>query len=67
MHLDDNDGRASNHGELGLGTIDWKSIVPFLKTFNGMLTIEVLGFNDLEGVVLRSKTFLENLLKEGVT
>ena len=64
VHLDDNDGKSSVHGELGSGTIDWKAISPFLKSFNGMLCLELLGFNDLEGVVLRSKAFLEDLLKE---
>ena len=63
VHLDDNNGVSSKHGELGTGTIDWQAIVPFLKSFNGMLSIEVLGFRDLKGVVLRSKRFLENLLK----
>jgi hypothetical protein len=29
-----------------------------------MLCLELLGFNDLEGAVLRSKAFLEDLLKE---
>jgi len=64
VHLDDNDGKSSVHGELGSGTIDWKAISPFLKSFNGMLCLELLGFNDLEGAVLRSKAFLEDLLKE---
>jgi len=64
VHLDDNDGKSSVHGELGSGTIDWKAITPFLKSFNGMLCLELLGFNDLEGAVLRSKAFLEDLLKE---
>lgn len=64
VHLNDNNGKASNHSELGLGTIDWKGIVPFLKSFDGMLTIELFGFDNLEGAVLRSKAFLEDLLKE---
>ena len=64
VHLDDNDGKSSVHGELGSGTIDWKAITTFLKSFNGMLCLELLGFNDLEGAVLRSKAFLEDLLKE---
>jgi len=62
IHIDDNDGNSSSHGELGSGTIDWHAIAPFLRSFDGMLSIEILGFDDLEGAVLRSKAFLENLL-----
>jgi sugar phosphate isomerase/epimerase len=64
VHLNDNDGKSSVHGELGSGTIDWKAITPFLKSFDGILALEILGFDDLEGAVLRSKAFLEDLLKE---
>lgn len=64
VHLNDNNGISSNHGELGTGTIDWNAITPFLKSFNGMLSLEILAFDDAEGAVLRSKSFLENLLKE---
>lgn len=62
IHIDDNDGQSSGHGELGSGTIDWHAIAPFLRSFDGMLAIEILGFDDLEGAVLRSKAFLESLL-----
>ena len=64
VHLNDNNGTTSGHGELGTGTIDWNAITPFLKSFTGMLSLEILAFNDIEGAVLRSKSFLENLLKE---
>jgi sugar phosphate isomerase/epimerase len=63
IHIDDNDGRSSAHGELGSGTIRWHAIAPFLRSFDGMLSIEILGFDDLEGAVMRSKAFLERLLK----
>ena len=64
VHVNDNNGISSDHGELGTGTIDWKTNAPFLKSFNGMLSLELLGFDDLEGTVLRSKSFLEKLLQE---
>lgn len=64
IHIDDNDGRSSEHGELGSGNIDWRAVAPFLRTFNGMLSLEILGFDDPEGAVLRSKSFLEKLLDE---
>jgi sugar phosphate isomerase/epimerase len=63
VHVNDNNGISSDHGELGTGTIDWKAHAPFLRSFNGMLSLEMLGFDDLEGTVLRSKSFLERLLK----
>lgn len=62
IHIDDNDGKSSSHGELGSGTINWHAIAPFLRSFDGMLALEILGFDDLEGALLRSKAFLENLL-----
>jgi sugar phosphate isomerase/epimerase len=65
VHINDNNGISSDHGELGTGTIDWKTNAPFLRSFNGMLSLELLGFDDIEGTVLRSKSFLERLLKEG--
>lgn len=64
VHLNDNDAKSSAHGELGSGSIDWQAIVPFIRSFDGMLSLELLGFDDLEGAVLRSKAFVEGLLKE---
>lgn len=64
IHLNDNDGVSSNHGELGTGTIDWKAMAPFLRRFDGMLSLEVLVRKDLEGAILRSKAFVEKLLSE---
>lgn len=63
IHLDDNDGRTGGHGELGTGTINWNAIKPFLKSFNGMLSLEVLVHDDVVGAVLRSKAFIEKLIK----
>ena len=64
VHLNDNDAKSSAHGELGTGTIGWQAIVPFFRSFDGMLSLEVLGFDDVDGAVLRSKALLEGLLKE---
>ncbi|NIS61464.1 MAG: TIM barrel protein [Proteobacteria bacterium] len=64
VHLNDNNGISSDHGELGTGTIDWKTNASFLRSFEGMLSLELLGFDDIEGTVLRSKSFLERLLDE---
>ena len=64
IHLNDNDGRSSLHGRLGSGTIDWQAIASFLATFDGMLSLELIGLDDPEGEVLRSKAFLENLLHQ---
>ncbi|HOG17859.1 MAG TPA: sugar phosphate isomerase/epimerase family protein [Syntrophales bacterium] len=63
VHLNDNNGKSSAHGELGAGTIRWDALRPFLRSFDGMLCIEILGFDDLEGSVLRSKAFMEKLLQ----
>jgi sugar phosphate isomerase/epimerase len=62
IHLNDNDGQSSLHGKLGSGTVDWPAIAPFLASFDGMLSLELIGFDDPEGAVLDSKAFLEDLL-----
>ena len=64
IHLNDNDGQSSLHGNLGSGTVDWQAIAPFLAAFDGMLSLELIGFDDPEGEVLDSKVFLENLLTQ---
>ena len=66
MHLNDNDGQSSLHNKLGSGTIDWQGIAPFLASFDGMLSLELIGFDDPEGEVLDSKAFLEGLLTQKV-
>jgi sugar phosphate isomerase/epimerase len=66
IHLNDNDGQSSLHGNLGSGTIDWQAIAPFLANFDGMLSLELIGFDDPEGEVLSSKVFLEDLLAQEV-
>ncbi|MHC1729566.1 MAG: sugar phosphate isomerase/epimerase family protein [Syntrophobacteraceae bacterium] len=62
LHLHDNDGVSADHAELGTGTIDWEAAGPFLRSFQGMLSIEVLDRKDPEGAILRSKSFLGRLL-----
>jgi sugar phosphate isomerase/epimerase len=62
VHLNDNDGRRSEHAALGAGTIDWAALSPFLRAFPGMLSLEVLNPRDPEGGALQSKQFLEALL-----
>lgn len=64
IHLNDNDGQSSLHGKLGSGTVDWPVIAPFLANFDGMLSLELIGFDDPEGAVLDSKAFLEDLLAQ---
>jgi sugar phosphate isomerase/epimerase len=64
IHLYDLNGDGAQHQEVGTGVIDWKAIAPFLKAFSGMLSLEVAVREDLEGAVLRSKAYLENLLAE---
>ena len=63
LHLYDMDGTNDDQIELGTGIIDWYAISPFLRTFPGMLTLEVIVREDIEGAVLRSKAFLERSLR----
>jgi sugar phosphate isomerase/epimerase len=62
LYVHDNDADSLSHRELGTGTTDWQSIRPFLKSFPGMLSIEVMDYFDPEGAILRSKSFLDRLL-----
>jgi sugar phosphate isomerase/epimerase len=59
----DSKGKDMQYGEIGTGSIQWKLVAGFLKDFPEMLTIKVLDREDIEGAVLRSKQFLDNLLK----
>jgi sugar phosphate isomerase/epimerase len=63
VHLDDNNGLRSAHGELGTGTIDWEEAAPFLGGFEGLLSLEVSDPEDVEGAVLRSRDFVRMLLR----
>jgi sugar phosphate isomerase/epimerase len=64
IQVHDSDGAGADHKELGTGTIDWKSIAPFLKSFPGMLSLKVMDRRDVEGAIMRSKSFLYKLLAE---
>jgi len=62
VHLYDINGIDDEQRELGTGIIDWESVRPFLRTFPGMLVLEVIVRQDLEGAILRSKAFLDRIL-----
>jgi sugar phosphate isomerase/epimerase len=64
VHLYDTNGSGLDHREIGTGHVDWMSISSFLKDFQGMLTIKVCVHDDPEAAVLKSKAFLDNLLKK---
>ncbi len=62
IHVSDNFGRDSSHLELGKGNIELRPAAGFLKAFDGMIVLEVIGPGDLEGAVLRSVNYLEELM-----
>jgi sugar phosphate isomerase/epimerase len=62
LHVSDNFGRESSHFELGKGNIDLSPAAGYLRAFDGMIVLEVLGLGDLEGAVLRSREYLENVM-----
>ena len=64
IHVSDNFGRESSHLELGKGHIDLSPAVEFLKAFDGMIVLEVIDPGDVEGPVLRSRKYLENILSK---
>lgn len=57
VHLSDNDGLEDAHNALGTGSIDFPSMFKSLEGYDGVLTIEVKGEEEL----LESLTFLEKL------
>ena len=42
--------------------MDLGPIAQYLKDFDGMLVMEIIGDGDLEGAVLRSRGYLEAVL-----
>lgn len=62
VHLHDCVRDGSVHAELGTGSIDWGAMRSFLKSFPGMLCLEVADRSESDGAVLRSKAFLDKLL-----
>ncbi len=62
IHVSDNFGRESTHFELGKGNIELSPAAAYLKAFDGMIVLEVLGLGDLKGAVFRSRKYLENVL-----
>jgi len=57
VHLSDNNGSEDTHDALGTGSIDFPLIFKGLEGYDGILTIEVKGREEL----LESLTFLEKL------
>lgn len=63
VHLHDTNGKGTDHAELGTASLPWNLVTDFLRGFDGMLSLEVLSRRDIEGAVIRSRQFLEGLLK----
>jgi sugar phosphate isomerase/epimerase len=63
IHLDDSSLLRSDHLELGTGKIDFPAIAEYLRTFDGMLNIELkVRGEDYGGPILRSREYLLRLL-----
>jgi sugar phosphate isomerase/epimerase len=66
IHLDDSSLLRSDHLELGTGKIDFPAIADYLRTFDGMLNIELkVSGEDAAGPILRSRDYLLRLLSAG--
>jgi len=66
MHVTDNDGSYAHHLPLGMGTIDFKTILKELKAtgWNGYLIPEVFYNQDPVGGVKQSKDKLQELIEK---
>ncbi len=66
VHVSDNNGRDNFHLGLGKGTIDWDGTISALRKvkFDGCIGIDVGNVPDIEQEILRSKAFLERLMKK---
>lgn len=62
IHIHDSQG-GEDHLELGRGALDFRPLAPFLRGFPHILTMECQDTGDPEGAVLRSRDWLEALLK----
>ncbi|HCZ07016.1 MAG TPA: hypothetical protein DHV12_07805 [Thermotogae bacterium] len=63
LHVADNDGKVNEHRALGEGSVDWEGVFQALKKhgFDGYVGIDVGKVPDLDGAILKSKVYLENL------
>jgi sugar phosphate isomerase/epimerase len=68
IHIDDNSGQRSEHLELGRGNIDFQAIAGYLRSFDGIINIELKRTNidntpeQDAAPVLRSREYLLRLL-----
>jgi len=62
--MDDNSGQKSDHRELGKGTIDFFAMADYLRTYEGIINIELKGYGeDSMRPVLRSREYILRLLE----
>jgi sugar phosphate isomerase/epimerase len=63
IHIDDSSGQKSDHLELGKGKIDFYAMGDYLKTYDGIINIELKIYGkDYIGPILRSREYLLKLL-----
>jgi sugar phosphate isomerase/epimerase len=56
LHLHDNEGKEDQHLAIGEGSLNFKALLPFLKTYSGTWVIEV---KSLESAILSQKRLKE--------
>ncbi|HUV06235.1 MAG TPA: sugar phosphate isomerase/epimerase family protein [Spirochaetia bacterium] len=66
IHIDDSSGKKSDHLGLGKGEIDFYAMADYLRTYDGIINIELKIYgDDYIGPILRSREYVLRLLKRG--
>ena len=64
IHLSDNGGRGDDHQVIGRGTADYTPYTDFLKSFQGLIVLEVMGLaEDSRSRALESREYVLRLLQ----
>jgi sugar phosphate isomerase/epimerase len=63
IHIDDSSGKKSDHWELGKGEIDFYAMADYLRTYDGIVNIELKIYgDDCIGPILRSREYVLRML-----
>ncbi|HQT44414.1 MAG TPA: TIM barrel protein, partial [Candidatus Micrarchaeota archaeon] len=63
MHFSDNDGKADSHMAIGEGKMDWKKLIPALKSiYDGPITLEIA---DTAGAMKNKAANGKSVVKNG--
>jgi sugar phosphate isomerase/epimerase len=62
IHISDNEVIKSDYFEQGKVNIQFTSVREYFEKISGMIVIELINPDDLEGAILGSREYLEKIL-----